>query len=186
MRHAFACSIAIALVALAPRALAQGSQSSPARGFHARAHLAATGDLSLPLGGGVVLAGGGGTSGVDLAVHPNHDVGLRGYVTALGGGFNVGLTWQAMLSYRFHDDIVVDRVAPYLELAAGIGMYEGCVSGDFCGGFGPAFTVGGGVEYALHRYFALIAGGQILAQTGMANGVSLVLVPGVVIGARAG
>lgn len=189
-------ALLVALLVIAPgRVRAQASDEAPVeapRSVHVRSHVATHGALAIPLGASGWLAGAGIATGVEIAVHPNHDLGVRGWATWLPYDSEPYRRWQThfspqvMLMYRFHDDVRSTRPAVYLELGIGIGGYDGCLNGDFCGGFGLAAEVGGGIELAFHRYFALVAGAQVIAQTGMVNGVSLVLVPSLTVGARAG
>jgi hypothetical protein len=188
--------VLLVLLGLAP-ARADAQREEPVareqpRGAHVRSHLSGHGAMAIPLGASGFLAGAGLATGVEVAVHPNHDVGVRGYATWLPYDTEAHRRWEThsalelLLIYRFHDDVAVDRVAPFLELGVGVGGYAGCLNGDFCGGFGLGGVVGGGVEVALHRYFSLVAGAQVLVQAGMVNGVSLVLLPSLMVGARAG
>lgn len=159
--------------------------------IRARAHATLVGAAGLPFGtAGGVLLGLGASFGVDVELHQNHDVGLRGWV--LPFVWDSAPRWGdqgeygAALLYRFHDDIVIDHVAPWVEIGAGIGGTPGCLAGDLCGGVGPVLVAGGGLEWVLHDRVALVAGAELLAQTGLTNGVSLFLVPVLFLGGRAG
>ena len=190
-------------LALAPFASAQEAATDPsvaaapevaaepaARGTHARGHFAAQGALGIPTSERSLLVGGGVIAGFDVAMHPNHDVGLRASLTINGLFHKMPITphfWGlALLGYRFHDDVVIERVAPFLQLGAGVGIYGGCIAGDLCGGIGPAFELGGGVEYALNDAFSVVFGAQLLFQLGLANGVALLFAPTLFVGIRLG
>ncbi len=191
MRRALA--VVMFLSALAGGRTVAGAQDAEAwRGVHVRGHLAGHAAVAIPFGASGMLLGGGVSSGVEVALHPNHDLGVRGFATWLPHDTIAAREWQdhtalqLALLYRFHDDVVVQRWAPYLEVGFGIGGYDGCLNGDSCGGFGPAAVLGGGVELALHRYFAVAIGVQALGQFGMANGVGMLLLPELTLALRGG
>lgn len=165
---------------------------APPRRVHVRSHLAGHGGAAIPFGSNGVLVGGGLSTGFELAFHPNHDLGIRGFATWLPYDSVAHRRWQSQASYqvvfvyRFHDDLVVEHLSPYLEIGVGIGGHDGCLNGDFCGGFGLGGVVAGGLELPLHRYVSLITGIQVITQLGLVNGVGLVLLPELTLGLRAG
>jgi hypothetical protein len=193
MKKILVRAVVLGLMLSAHVASAQDARAQDApRGVHVRGQLAGLGAMALPLGADGFLVGGGLSTGFELAVHPNHDIGVRGLAVWFPYDVVVARRWQQhalyqlALVYRFHDDLVVDRFAPYLEVGAGIGGYDGCLNGNFCGGFGPTALLAGGVELALHRYVSLVGAFQLRAQFGMVNGVSMVLTPELSLGLRAG
>ena len=184
-----ACWLAALMASVAPAGRAEAQEP---RGVHVRAHLTGHGALGWPVDGWPGLIGGGHVGGVDLAVHANHDVGLRAIVFVYSAELRgVGLwrddTWTGgMLAYRFHDDVVVGRFAPFVEVAGGYGQWWGCIRGDWCGGQGPLGAVSAGVELALERHLAMLLGAQVLAQGGLVNGVNVLVAPTLFFGLRAG
>ncbi len=156
------------------------------RGVHARA-------LTYGMGGVAIVpatkrspAVGGVVTGFDIAIHRNHDVGLRAIVSFLGEVDGDSVWPMFAVAYRYHASIHVSEVAPFVELGVGAGFTNKCLRGDFCGGFGAAFHAAGGGEVGLQPYVSLIFGGHVLFQTGLANNVGVVTAPGLFFGLRAG
>jgi hypothetical protein len=172
----------------ASRASAQepAAALSMQRGLHARALL--YGSPVLGIGPETqywpsrVVGGGGLTTGFDIALHANHDVGGRAFLAVTQ---TEGLLTILAVAYRFHDHVALNAVAPFVEVGVGGGYQSGCWDGDSCGGIGAAFEFSGGGEVGLHRYASLLFGAQILIQTGLPI-VSVMIAPTFFLGLRAG
>ncbi len=159
------------------------------RGVHARALVSALGGAGLPVHTDGVRSftfGGGLTTGIDVAGHPNHDVGLRVSYMAQAGGWEVHHWWVLGLAYRIHGGLRESELAPYFEIETAVGFYLGCLAGDYCGGLGPLVEIGAGAELPLGRFASLVFGLHLRTQLGLVNGVLALVEPLLVVGLRAG
>ena len=87
-------------------------------------------------------------------------------------------------AFRAHTALRAGRVSPYGQLSLGVGIWNGCIRGDSCGGVGGLIGAEAGIEVPFAERWSLVAGAQVLLQTGLANGVDWLWLPGVTLGVR--
>ncbi len=138
------------------------------RGVHVRSAIA-------PLVGATftfstVRVAAGALTGIELVVHPRHEVGVRvSYAASFVPGEPAPSTtsWFGFaIDYRWHLELTPEQVVPYFEIVGGVALADDC-SGDLCGTIGAHGSLGVGGELELERHASWFFGAQVAFFAGL-------------------
>jgi hypothetical protein len=133
-----------------------------------------------PNGSGASRMTGHLGAAVLVPFRPDLSFGLRARLhlvdAAVGGILGGNVLGLARLS------LGTGRLRPYLGAGGGIGAWTACVAGDYCGGMGPVGNVEVGAQWPSEKSLRLVASLDLTAQTGMVNGVGVLLIPTLSLG----
>ena len=155
--------------------------SSTASGAEVFANVGGGGGVSIDRYRRMVVVHAGG--GVLQPVSPNLSVGARARVHLLPSS-NDGSPWGATGLAVARLSARLGSLRVFSGVGLGYGVWAVCITGDWCGGAGASGNLELGLDVPLATKLRAEAALELAAQSGMVNGVEVLLLPSVSLGLR--